>query len=171
METLLRGLAKEPSPEVPQLICKPRMKRLEHWDSRQASGSACIPRHPPWLSCQQRIADLVIHAGQTCSKRTQSTSQTRAGQTMGKILAPSEIYDKLSVDIASFLIALQCFWISMGSPRNTSSPLFPAIPALKLSWEAEAYKVETLDTTEKLAEVLALCLSAHSEKDSYVKCR
>lgn len=79
---------------------------------------------------------------------------------MGKILAPSEMCGRLSVDIGTFLTALQSFWISTGSPRNTSSSLVPALLALKLTCEAEAYEVETLDTSEKLAEVLALCMGA-----------
>lgn len=79
---------------------------------------------------------------------------------MSKILAPSEICGKFSVHIGIFLTALQSFWISTGSPRNTPSPLVPALSALKLTLEAEAYRVETLDTAEKLAEVLALRMGA-----------
>ena len=48
----------------------------------------------------------------------------------------------------------------MVSPGNTSSLLVPALSALKLAWEAEAYKVKTLDTAEKLTAVLALCMGA-----------
>lgn len=61
-----------------------------------------------------------------------------------------------------FLVAL----VSMGLPGNTSSPLVPVLSALKLSWKAKAWKMETLDTAEKLREVLPLCmLQTHREKE------
>lgn len=65
-----------------------------------------------------------------------------------------------------FLIAL----VSMGSPGNTSSTLVPALSALKLSWEAKAWKMETLDTAEKVTEVLPLCLDAPDTQGEGILC-
>lgn len=65
-----------------------------------------------------------------------------------------------------FLTAL----VSLGSPGNTSSPLVPALSALKLSWESKAWKMETLDTAEKLAEVLALCMGAPDTQGEGILC-
>lgn len=65
-----------------------------------------------------------------------------------------------------FLTAL----VSMGSPGDTSSPLVPALSALKLSWEAKAWKVEILDTAEKLAEVSALCMGAPDTQGEGILC-
>lgn len=80
--------------------------------------------------------------------------------TVGKILPPSKICEKLAVDWCRFLTALQAFWVSREPPGNTSSSPVPALSALKFIWEAEAYKVETLGTAEEHAEVLALCIVA-----------
>lgn len=60
--------------------------------------------------------------------------------------------------------------VSMGSPGDTSSPLVPALSALKLSWEAKTWKVEILDTAEKLAEVLALCMGAPDTQGEGILC-
>lgn len=46
---------------------------------------------------------------------------------MGKILALSEVYGKLSPDIGLFLKVIQYFWVSKGSSGDTSSLLILAL--------------------------------------------
>lgn len=108
-----------------------------------------------------------------CSKKPKPTGQTRAWQSLSKILAPSEICGKLSVDKEMFLIAM----VSMGSPGNTS-PFIPALSALKLPWEAKASMENgnlghcrgSLVTAEKVTEVLSLCLGAPDTQGEGILC-
>lgn len=118
--------------------------------AQQGAHPAFPGSHHGWAgSCILLTWSFML--GKCAPKPLKSTGQTRAWQTLSKILALSEVCGKLSLGKGVFLTAL----VSMGSPGDTSSPLVPALLALKLSWEAKAWKVEILDTVEKLAEVSA----------------
>lgn len=136
-----------------------------------ASSSACIPRQLLGLSWQQHIADLVIHAGQMCSKSTQFISQIRACQIMGKILAPSEIGGKLSVDLGVLLTALQYFWFSMGSvPRKYFFPSCSCSISSQAHLGSRVIQSGDLGYCRETHRGVVWVLQAHSEKDFYMKC-
>lgn len=100
--------------------------------TQQGARPAFPGSHHGWAGgCMLLTWSFMV--GKCAPKTPKSMGQTRAWQSLSKILAPSEICGKLSVDKEMFLIAM----VNMWSPGNTS-PLIPALSALKLSREAKA---------------------------------